>query len=211
MSEYVHVPISLWGIRDGIAEATMTVLVDQGKLPADFEFRALTIDDSNERQQIALQDVRAALKLGKPTEHPYLTQALPNCVVVPVAQSKTRTAILREISTDYHQLGTLLHIADDQQVERSHGYQAWAAYVKFLNPEKYVALQQIRELGPQRGTFSRLHNYRSYLGDIVIRDSGLMPIYENPKLITKHGPVKQGLLRLLLQDNHPEIEVLFED
>lgn len=211
MSELVHVPVSLWGIRDDIAEAALAMLVKQGKLPADFEFRSLAIEDSKERQRIALQDIHAAFGTGEPSGHPYITQELPDCVSVPVGQTKSRTAILREIDTDYHQLGTLFTIADDQRIKDYHCYQAWAAYVKFLDPEKYAKLQKIKEPGPQRGSFSKMYNFTSNLGEIVIRDSGLIPIYENPKLIPGHGPIKQGLLRILLQDNHPEIEIPPED
>lgn len=211
MSEFVHVPTSLWGIRDDIADTVLEMLAEQGKLPYDFEFRALAIDDSEARQQIALQDIRAALGIGEPSGHCYMTQELPDCVSVPVGGTKSRTAILREISTDYHQLRTLLHIADDQQVGSYHGYQAWAGYIRFLDPEKYARLQQIKAPGSQRGSFSKLYNFRSNLGNVVIRDSGLMPIYNNPRLIPGHGPIKQDLLRILLQDNHPEIEIPPED
>ncbi len=207
MSEFVSVPMSLWGIRSEIADASLSTLVDQGKLPADFEFRALAIEDDKERQRIALQDIKAALGAGEPSEHPYLTQELPDCVTVYAGGTKTRTEILRDIDVDYHQLGTLLHIAEEEGVQRYHGYQAWAGYIKHLDPAKYTKLEGIMEPGPQRGSFSKRHNFQHRLASTVIRDSALMPIYENPTVIPGHGPVKRGLLRLLLQDNHLDLQM----
>jgi hypothetical protein len=211
MSEYVHVPTSLWGLQGDIASVALEVLAAQGKLPNDFEFRALTIQDVKERHEIALQDVRAALGIGEPSGHPYMTQELPDCITVPIGGTKSRTEILREVSCDYHQLGTLLGIAEDSAVRRYHGYQSWAGYLKFLDPQKYAALQRIKEPGPRQGSFSKGYNYKNSLLDVVIKDSALVPIYENPDLIPGHGPIKQGILRILLQDNHPEIEILPED
>jgi hypothetical protein len=205
MSEFVSVPASLWGIKQDVADMAMQALVRQGKLPADFEFRVLAIQDSDERRQIALQDIGAALGNGEPSGHPYMTQELPDCMSVPTGGTKSLFAILKEIDVDYHQLDTLLDIADDLEVKTYHGYQAWAGYVKFLDPARYARLQEIREPGPQRGSFSKLYNYQSGLLNIIIRDSALMPIYEDPALIPGHGPIKQGLLHALLQDNHPEI------
>ena len=208
MSEYVHVPTSLWGIHHDIAIAALAMLAQQGNLPADFEFIALAIEGQEDRQQIALQDVCAALGVKNPSGHPYLTQELPDCVTVSVGGTKSRTDILREVSVDYHQLGTLLGIADEQEIALYHGYQAWAGYVKFLDPRKYASLQKTREPGLQRSSFSKVNNFKSGLLDIVIRDSALIPIYENPKLVPGHGSIKQKLLSLLIQDNHPWIEIV---
>lgn len=204
MAEFVNLPASLFYIDGDIAELTLKHLVKQGKLPADFLFRALDID-SEQRAEVTLQDVGAAMGLNEPSGLPYLTQDLPACVFVPVGGTKSLQEILTEIETDYHCLGTLLDIADDEGVQDHIAYQAWASYIKFLAPNKYEILKGIREPGPQRGSFSKMFNFVNYMGHIVIRDSALLPIYEEPKLVPGHGPVKQGLLRILLQDNHPEL------
>ena len=213
MSEYVNVPTSLWGIQGDIADATMQLLVKQGKLPGDFEFRALAIEDdeADTRGSVALQDILAAMGRGEPTHHPYLTQELPDCVQIYAGGTKSVRKILSEIDTEYHQLGTLLNIASDSEIQRHHAYQAWFQYIKFLDPKRYDRYKAILEPGPMRGSLSKQWNLRHALGTTIIRDSALMPIYENPKLVPGHGPIKQGLLRILLQDNHPEIEQPPED
>lgn len=204
MAEFVDLPASMFYVSNDIAELTLKHLVQQGKLPADFLFRALDID-SEQREAITVQDVGAAMGLNEPSGHPYLTQELPACVHVPIGGTKSLRQILSEVETDYHRLGTLVGIAEDEGVEDHIAYQAWLSYIKYLDPRKYKILKGIREPGQERGSFSKMYNFINYMGHIVIRDSALLPIYEEPKLIPGHGPVKQGLLRILLQDNHPEL------
>lgn len=206
--EYVDVPVSLWGIGGDIAEASLTALVRGGLLPPDFAFRALVIENSRERQRIALQDIRAVLGLGdEPSGHPYLTQELPDCIAVPVGPTKSRKAILRGIETDYHILGTLLDLAEEQCDPISEGYNAWAGYIKYLDPERYERIAHFKAPGSQRHSFNKEYCFRRALHEVVIRDSALMPIFENPGLIPNHGPktIKYKLLRTLLADNHGEI------
>ena len=75
------------------AELTLKHLVQQGKLPADFLFRALDID-SEQREAITVQDVGAAMGLNEPSGHPVLnaTQELPACVHVPTLEVQKSTA-----------------------------------------------------------------------------------------------------------------------
>lgn len=206
MSEYIHVPRSLWGISGDISRTALKHLISIDRLPADFEFRALAIEDQQQRYEIALQDIRHAFGMGEPSGHPYLTQQLPDCMVVPTASTKSLKEILTEVNEDYHRLGTLLRIADYLNTDKYHAYQAWAGYIKYLAPTMYSGIEAIKQPGPQRGSFSKDYNFKSRLLDVVIKDSALMPIYDDANLINGHGPIKHEMLRLLLADNHPEIE-----
>ena len=189
MTEYVHVPTSLTGITDEIARFTIEMLVEQGKLPPDFEFRALAID-SQDRGKIALQDIMAGLGRGEPTGNPYLTEELLDCVQIFAGGTKSVHEILTEVAVDYHELSTLCDIAYYNNIPETQARQAWLQYIKCFDPNR-------------RGSFS--------LQSIIIRDSALMQVYENPQLIKGHGPLRLRLLGALLRDNHPDIGLAWED
>lgn len=190
------------GVDADIADHLLRQLVEQGKLPADFQFRLLGVADWKERNALILQDIKALMGEGEPSGHPYLTGPLPDVVSIPNTDPKR--PVLAALDEDYHMLYDFLGIAENFQVAPHYASSAWADYINILNPSLASRLLEIRDPEAPRSTFlSKERQYWGAVGRVVIKDVALMGIYHSR--LRGHGPLRHEMLKELLLDNHPEL------
>jgi hypothetical protein len=203
MPEMIEIRGALGGGVDGdIAGVLLQRLVEEGKLPADFQFRLLGISDWRERNALILQDIKALMGEGEPTNHPYLTGPLPDAVIV--NSNNPKRPILAALSEDYHMYADFGRIAEGMKIAPHYATSTWADYVGIINPELAAQLLEVRDpRGPRAQLMSKEAQYWNAVRQVVIKDVALMGIYHSrPR---GHGPMRQEMLKELLLDNHPEL------
>lgn len=191
---------ALW--PDEPLTSIMEALSADGKLPADFQFRLLMVDDK-ERASVATQDILAAMGYGEPSGNSYLTDELSDCVWMGY-YTRNVPATLRTLPVDYYKRSDLIRVTGG--LTKPHvAHAAWDIYVRQLDPELY---RHATKPDVDDGSKARyMQRCRANLGKVVIRDSALLDLYHRDQPLEGHGGVKRGLLRYLLLDNHPELGV----
>lgn len=195
-AEYATIPGALYSSID-LSNTIAKHLAAEGILPADFEFRLLGLEPEV-RQQIANQDILAALNMGPPSNAPYLTGPLPVAIIKPPSDPSWQS-ILTPIDEEYHTLYSLRAIARKAGRGEALARSMWAQYTRHIAPKLYQRRLDVcnRDSVSNGPTFYQL-------GRIALQDTALLELY-NRKKLPGHGSARQSLLRILLLENHPEL------
>lgn len=201
MSERVKITGLFGSGEHAVGDVVIDELVQAGKLPRDFEFRLFAILDKETRIKVGTQDVLAALGYGEPSGNSYITDELPNCMYLDTFAELR--PILQAVDEDYHRLYDLECVAHDNGKPDFHAVHAWEIYVDHLDAD---LSERIHGLSRDVSTHKQRGKLMYRLGQVVIKDSALLEIYNDPQQLPGHGKVKQRLLYDLLLDNHPQLE-----
>lgn len=204
-TELINIPGSV--LLFNLGDVVMDNLVADGKLPHDFQFRLLGVNQE-ERPGVATADIMQALGYGEGSGHSYLTDPLPDCAVIPgFHDTSPLRPLLSSLDEDYHSLGSLYRVAENMNVMSYIATQSWALYFRLLSPQLYHTVIT-KPYEDQRGGIkvSKMTKGSQWvLSRTIIKDAALLQIY-NEEIDFPHRTLqRQRLLHYLLADNHPEL------
>jgi len=202
MSEKISVKGAIGFDAISIGSTLVDELIDEGKLPHDFEFRALGLDQA-ERSAIVRKDIFAALGRGKLSGDQYLDGPLPDCVFIPYDEE--RTSILKRVDDVYYQASDLRRAGKHEGAALSRTYRVWAGFVERLNPCLYDYFE-LADVKDSTGKISR--DAARNLNGIVIRDEPLLEHYRTFTHSLGTAAIEYRLLHFMLLENHMELGLL---
>jgi len=199
MTERISVHGSIGYGTMAAGDALVDKLIKDEKLPYDFEFRALGIDEDH-RTEVLKLDILAAAGHGEPSGEPYLSGPLPNCVVIPSDEQQVQ--VMRSVGEDYHRLADLRRVARHEGARQSVTYNIWASYIQEFNPVLFDRFRLV-DLAGKKGDPGKGFVYG--LSRAIIRDEPLFQRYQTKERLLGTSAIERRLLHLLLLENHPEL------